>query len=150
MRTIYFEDYRPGWFSTGGAYEVTEAEVLEFGERFDSRPYHVDRAAAEASHFGGLVAPGCLVFCIRSRLGLEQDQVPALIAGLGTDEMALLEPVRPGDVLTLRQDFVDARPSASKPDRGIVTIRSTVTNQRGEAVMTMIAKLLVERRSPAA
>ncbi len=150
MRTIYFEDYGPGWSSTGGAYRVTEAEVLEFGARFDHRPFHTDRAAAEATHFGGLIAPGCLVFCIRTRLGLEQDSVPDLIAGLGTDEMSLLEPVRPGDVLSLRQDFVDARPSRSKTDRGLVRVRSTVTNQRGEPVMTMVAKLLVRRRSAVA
>lgn len=146
MRTLYFEDYEPGWTSSGGAYEVTEAEILEFGGRFDSRPFHVDKAAAEASHFGGLIAPGCLVFCIRSRLGLEQDSVPQLLAGLGVEEMALENPVRPGDVLKLRQDFVDARPSGSKPDRGIVRVKSTVTNQHGEPVMTMIAKLLVARR----
>ncbi len=146
MRTLYFEDYVPGWSSSGGAYAVTEAEVLEFGERFDSRPFHTDKAAAEASHFGGLVAPGCLVFSIRSRLGLDQDSVPQLIAGLGVEEMALPNPARPGDVLTMRQEFVEARPSASKPDRGVVRVRSVVENQRGEPVLTLVAKLLVARR----
>jgi acyl dehydratase len=146
VRTLYFEDYLPGWSSSGGAYEVTQDEVIEFGRRFDPRPFHVDAAAAEASHFGGLVAPGCLVFCIRSRLALEQDGVPALIAGLGTEEMDLPNPVRPNDVLTMRQALVDARPSASRPDRGIVRVRSTVENHRGEPVLTMVAKLLVARR----
>jgi len=146
LSVLYFEDYTPGWRSAGGNYTVTEAEILEFGERFDPRPFHVDREAAQASHFGGLVAPGCLTFSIRTRLALQQDAIPELIAGLGVEEMELPTPVRAGDVLSLRQEFVDSRPSASKPDRGIVRIRSVVENQRGEPVLTTIAKILVARR----
>lgn len=149
MRTLYLEDYEPGWCSSGGAYRVTEEEVREMGARFDPRPFHTDPEAARRSHFGGLVASGCHVFCIRSRLVHEQEAGPALIAGLGVEEMDLPNPVRPGDELTLSQVCLDARPSRSRPDRGIVRLRSTLSNQRGEPVLTMVAKFLVARRSKA-
>ncbi len=149
MRTLYFEDYTPGWSSSGGLYRVTEQELLEMGERFDPRPFHTDPEAARESHFGGLIASGCHVFCIRSRLVHDQAEGPALLAGLGLEVLDLPNPVRPGDELSLSQECVEARPSRSRPDRGIVKIRNTISNQRGEPVLTLVAKLLVSRRSEA-
>jgi acyl dehydratase len=52
---LYFEDYAVGFEMKGGAYEVTEEEILEFGRRFDKQPIHNDPEAAARSHFGGLV-----------------------------------------------------------------------------------------------
>ena len=149
MRTLYFEDYTPEWSASGGAYLVTEQELLEMGERFDPRPFHTDPEAARESHFGGLIASGAHIFCIRTRLVHELQEGPALLAGLGLEEMDLPNPVRPGDELSLNQVCIEARPSRSRPDRGIVTLRNTLSNQRGEPVLTMVAKMLVERRSEA-
>lgn len=146
MRKLYLEDYTPGWRSSGGTYRVTEEEVREMGERFDPRPFHTDPEAARRSHFGGLVASGCHVFCIRSRLVHELEAGPVLIAGLGVEEMDLPNPVRPGDELSLSQECLEARPSRSRPDRGIVRLRNTISNQHGEPVLTMVAKILVARR----
>lgn len=149
MRLLYLEDYGPGWTSEGGDYPVTEDEIVEMGRRFDPYPFHVDPEAARDSPFGGLVASGTHVMCIRQRLAHEHDTRPALIAGLGLDEMDLPNPVRPGDRLTLRLAYVDSRPSRSRPDCGIVRLRSTVVNQRGETALTMVAKFMVRRRPTA-
>ncbi|MBW1885960.1 MAG: MaoC family dehydratase N-terminal domain-containing protein [Deltaproteobacteria bacterium] len=149
MRTLYFEDYTPEWSASGGAYLVTEQELLEMGERFDPRPFHTDPEAARESHFGGLIASGAHVFCIRTRLVHELQDGPALLAGLGLEEMDLPNPVRPGDELSLSQVCIEARPSRSRPDRGIVKLRNTLSNQRGEPVLTMVTKMLVARRSEA-
>src|SRR5215813_10959241 len=64
----------------------------------------------------------------------------------GIDEVRWLQPVRPGDTLSAVVHIVDVRPSTSKPDRGIVTVKYTTKNQRGEAVMTMVGKQLMRRR----
>lgn len=146
MHKLYLEHYTPGWRASGGTYYVTEEEVREMGARFDPRPSHTDPEAARGSPFGGLVASGCHVFCIRSQLVHQQEAGPALIAGLGVEQMDLPYPVRPGDELSLSQECIDARPSRSRPDRGIVRLRSIVSNQRGEPVLTLVAKLLVARR----
>jgi len=149
MRELYFEEIEAGARAEAGEYAVTRDEILEFGRRFDPRPIHTDPAAASASAFGELVASGCHVFCIRSWLNARLDPRPVLVAGLGLESMDLPAPVRAGDRLSLRVEYLDKRPSASRPDRGIVRMRNTIVNQRGEAVMTLVAKLMVARRKTA-
>lgn len=145
-RKLYFEDYTVGLEMKGGAYPVTEEEILEFGRRFDKQPIHNDKQAAAKSHFGGLVAPGCLTFAIRTALGNQMPDRPALVAGLGVEKMDLSKPVRPGDVLSLRMLVIDRRVSSKRPDRGIVTMEHSVLNQKGEAVLSMISRMMVEVR----
>lgn len=147
MTDLSFEDIRVGSRNRVGEYAVTEEEILEFGRRFDPRPFHSDPAAAAGSAFGGLVASGCHVFCIRSLLASRLDPKPALVAGLGLEAMDLPNPVRPGDRLSLEVEVIDKRRSQSRPERGIVWMRNALVNQRGEPVMTLVAKLLVACRS---
>jgi len=149
MGDLFFEDIEVGATARVGEYEVTEAEILEFGRRFDPRPFHTDAGAAEASEFGALVASGCHVFCIRSWLSSHLSPRPALIAGLGLEALDLPAPVRAGDRLSLRVEYLEKRLSRSRPDRGIVRMRNTIVNQRDEPVMTLVAKLLVPVRPPA-
>ena len=148
-KTLYFEDYSVGFEMKGGTYSVTEEEILEFGRRFDKQPIHNDPEAAARSHFGGLVAPGCLTFCIRTALGNQLPFRPALVAGLGVEKMDLSKPVRAGDVLSIRMLVTDRRASSSRPDRGIITMDHAVLNQRGETVLSMISRMLVELRGDA-
>jgi len=145
---FYFEDYVVGFERRGGEYLVTEEEILEFGRRFDPQPFHTDAVAAAQSHFGGLVAPGCLTFSIRSALVNQLDVRPALVAGLGVEKLDLRTPARPGDVLTLRMLVTDRRRSASRRERGIVTLEYEVLNQVDDVVLSMIAKMLVALRDP--
>ena len=149
MVDLFFEDIEVGATARVGEYEVTEAEILEFGRRFDPRPFHTDAGAAEASGFGALVASGCHVFCIRSWLSSHLSPRPALIAGLGLEALDLPAPVRAGDRLSMRVEYLEKRLSRSRPDRGIVRMRNTIVNQRDEPVMTLVAKLLVPVRPPA-
>ena len=149
MGDLFFEDIEVGATARVGEYEVTEAEILEFGRRFDPRPFHTDAGAAEASEFGALVASGCHVFCIRSWLSSHLSPRPALIAGLGLEALDLPAPVRAGDRLSMRVEYLEKRLSRSRPDRGIVRMRNTIVNQRDEPVMTLVAKLLVPVRPPA-
>jgi acyl dehydratase len=147
-RLFYFEDYTPGFEMTGGQYPVRAEEIIEFGERFDPQPFHTDSAAAADSHFGGLVAPGCLTFSIRSALVNQLDFRPALIAGLGVEKLDLPHPVRPGDQLSLRLRVLSRRRSDSRPDRGIVNLEYEIENQKDEVVLSMSAKMLVALRDP--
>ena len=149
MDELYFEDIELGATARVGEYEVTEAEILEFGRRFDPRPFHTDARAAEASEFGALVASGCHVFCIRSWLSSHLSPRPALVAGLGLESLDLPAPVRAGDRLSMRVEYLEKRLSRSRPDRGVVRMRNTIVNQRDEPVMTLVAKLLVPVRPPA-
>lgn len=144
---LYFEDYtEPDWVVTGGRYVVREAEILEFGRRFDPQPMHTDPLAAAAGPFGGLIAPGCLTFAIRNALYNQLPVRPVLIAGLGLETLDLPNPVRPDDVLGLQVSVIETRRSKSKPDTGIVTMHQVVSNQRQEVVLSMRSKMIVRAR----
>jgi len=147
----YLEDYTEALANetqlTGGRYVVTEEEILEFGRRFDPQPFHTDPVAAKDGPFGGLVAPGALSFAIRNALHNQLPVRAKLFAGLGLDNLLLPHPVRPGDVLSLRVEFVEARRSKSRPRTGVVVTRQSVLNQNGTTVLTMDAKMMVHART---
>lgn len=143
----YAEALAEGRRLEGGRYVVTEEEILEFGRRFDPQPIHTDPVAAKDGAFGGLVAPGCLTFAIRNALHNQLPVRPALYAGLGLDQMLLPNPVRPGDVLALEVEVLEARRSKSRPETGVVQTRQAVVNQDGATVLTMDAKMIVRARN---
>ena len=144
---LYFEDFAPGQEIHTAGVTVTEDQIIDFALRFDPQPFHLDVEAARQSIFGGLIASGFHTMALTFRLYMQTNTLAAASLGSpGIDEVRWLRPVRPGDTLSAIVEVVDARPSASKPDRGIVTVKYTTRNQRGEPVMTMVGKQLVRRR----
>lgn len=134
----YFEDYRPGDVHEFGTIEVDERDVIEFAERFDPQPFHIDPAAAAASQFGGIIASGWHTCSMVMRLMVDEYiSIAASIGSPGVDEIRWLEPVRPGDELRVRIEILEARVSKSKPDRGLVHSSIATLNQRGTTVMSM-------------
>lgn len=147
MPLTYFEDFRIGQVVSGKqSYEVTRKEIIEFAKKWDPHPFHTDEQSAGDTIFKGLTAPATLVIAIASWLWHTVDEKPALVAGLGWDYVRFAAPVRPGDRLTIVFECVDARPSESKPDCGILSTKVTVTNQNGEAVLKLVDNYLVKRR----
>ncbi len=69
-----------------------------------------------------------------------------MIAGLGYDELRFHAPVRPGDELQLRQEWLAKRESESKSDRGIANSRVSLVNQDGVTVMSHLDSVLLRRR----
>jgi acyl dehydratase len=134
----YFEDFQVGHTIDAGSRTLTEEEIISFATQFDPQPFHVDKAAAEKSYFGGLIASGWQTCGIMMRLLVDAVLRDAASLGSpGVDEIRWLKPVRPGDTLTVSITTVESRPSASKPDRGIVVNTWQATNQHGEVVATM-------------
>jgi len=134
----YFEDFHAGEVMEYGDYLVTEEEIVEFAKRYDPQPFHVDKAAAERSMYGGLIASGWMTGSVVMRM-LVDHFVPQR-AGLGSpgmDEVRWLKPVRPGDRLRVRVTIAETRRSRSKPDRGSVLVQQEAINQKGETVMTI-------------
>jgi acyl dehydratase len=143
---LYLDDLRVGQRFTSGTYLMEEALIKEFAAEFDPQPFHLDEAAAGASVFKGLAASGWHTAAVAMRL-LVTSGLPFAngLVGLG-GEIAWPRPTRPGDILLVESEIVGITPSRSKPNRGIVTVRSTTLNQNAEAVYTLTAKLLVFRR----
>lgn len=143
---LLFDDIAVGSVLTSlKPYEITTEEIKEVAQRWDPMPFHLDEAAGEASHFGGLVASGAHTIAASIRLGATEVPRTAAIAGLGIDELRFLAPVRPGDRLTQTTEIVEARPSRSRPDAGVVRGRRSLRNQDGIEVMTYVVSWMVAR-----
>jgi acyl dehydratase len=149
-RERYFEDYVPGMVEEFGGVVVEEAEIIDFGKRFDPQEFHTDPVAAARGPFGGLIASGWHTGALMMRMFADHYLSKASSLGSpGIDELRWPRPVRPGDTLRVRVKVLDARVSRSKPDRGIVNTLAEVLNQSGEVVMSLKATTLFRTR-PAA
>ena len=132
---------------TSATYLMTEERIKEFAVQFDPQPFHLDEAAAQASLFKGLAASGWHTAAVAMRL-LVTGGLPfaAGAVGLGA-EIEWPRPTRPGDVLQVESEIVEIIPSHSKPNQGIVRVRSTTRNQKNEPVQILTAKILAFKRS---
>ena len=148
--TLTFEDFLPGRFGTFGPRHVSRDEILEFAAEFDPQPMHLDEEAARKSMLKGLSASGWHLCSIMMRM--LADGFIARTASLGSpgvNEVRWLAPLRPGDDLMLEVDVLEARPSRSRPETGIVTFKSTARNAAGEALCEMTSPIIIGRRAPA-
>jgi Acyl dehydratase len=143
----FFEDYVTGHVHEFGSIGITEADIVEFGRRYDPQPFHTDPAAARHTQFGGLIASGWQTAGLMMRLVVDHYlSHVASLASPGLDELRWPRPVRAGDMLSVRATVLETRPSTSKPDRGLVRTLFEVLNQRGEIVMSVKAMNMLKRR----
>ena len=143
--TLYLDDLQVGQRFTSETYAVDASKIKQFAAEFDPQPFHLDETAAEASVFRGLAASGWHTAAITMRLLTGSLPLAGGIVGLG-GEISWPQPTRPGDTLHVESEIADIRVSRSKPDRGIVTMRSTTLNQKQEPVYLLTAKLVVPYR----
>ncbi|MHB0970443.1 MAG: MaoC family dehydratase [Thermoanaerobaculia bacterium] len=146
----FLEDFQLREIETIPGYALSESEIIAFGRAWDPQPMHTDPDAAQALPFGGLVASGLHLLAIAVRQLVSQPGHVAVIAGLSVDEVRFVRPARPGDTLRVTRECLEARPSESKPDRGIVRNRITILNQHDDIVLSYVDTLLVWRRAAAA
>jgi len=146
-RDLWFDDFAVGQRFTTAGCTLSEAQILEFGWAHDPQPFHIDKEAAAASPFGGLIGSGFQTLLVAFRLVYQERVINAASLGSpGLDELRWPRPVRPGDTLRVAGHVVEVRPSRSKPDRGLVVIAYEVLNQHDELVMTFRALHLLLRR----
>jgi acyl dehydratase len=97
--------------------------------------------------FGGLAASGWHTMALTMRLLVDGGPpIAGGIIGAGTDELRWPRPVRPGDRLRVISEVLDVRPMRSRPEQGIVKLRTTTLNQDDEPVQIFIANLVVPKR----
>jgi acyl dehydratase len=145
--TEYFEDAVVGLRREYGSVTIHHDDIVRFAREFDPQPFHVDEAAAARSPYGGLIASGWHTCALAMRAICDSFLVRAAALGSpGVDEIRWRTPVRPGDTLTCYGTVLEARPSRSKPDRGVVVTQTEMVNQHGEVAMTMRGMTLMRRR----
>ncbi|MYZ46745.1 MaoC family dehydratase [Propylenella binzhouense] len=155
----YFEDLTVGTVWPLGTHTFTAEDIKRFATAFDPQPFHVDEAAAERSHFGRLCASGWHTVSIWMRLNVLNMQRMAQemqAAGEplarkgpspGFEDLKWLKPVHAGDAVTYETEIAARRPSRSRPGWGLVTLRNSGRNQRGELVLTFQSHVFVEMRA---
>jgi acyl dehydratase len=146
---LYLDDFTVGQrFKSSEPVVVDTGAIKSFARDFDPQPFHLEETAADASLFRGLAASGWHTSALTMGLVVRSDLRPAGgIVGVGVDDLRWPRPVRPGDRLSVEGEVLEVRPSRSKPGQGIVRVRFSTLNQRGEAVQEMVANLRVPRRS---
>ena len=150
MALRYFEDFAElvdGAPVELGSHVFTSESIVEFARAFDPQRMHTDVEVAKGSIYGGLIASGWHTAAIYMRL-----LVDSVIGGSdslgspGIENLKWLKPVRPGDTLQARFTVLEARPSRSKPDWGVVRSRGEMVNQDGDVVMQLEAVNFFGRR----
>jgi acyl dehydratase len=143
----YLEDFEVGAvYKHWPAKTVTEADDHMFCLiTMNHHPLHINDVYARASQQGRNVVVGPLVYSLA--LGMSVPDVSGkAIANLATEELSHPAPVFHGDTLFVESEVLDATPSRSKPDRGVVRVKTDAYNQDGALVATFKRAVLVPRR----
>lgn len=146
----YFED-----FEVGDAYEhrpgktVTEADNHLFTLlTLNTHPLHFDAEYGAATEFGRNLVVSTYTLSLLIGMSVS-DLSQKAIANLGMDEMRFPSPVFAGDTLYAESEVLAKRASASRPGQGIVEVRTTGKNQRGETVCVFRRTMLIPTRGNA-
>jgi acyl dehydratase len=145
----YLEDFEVGdVYKHWPAKTITESDDHLFCLlTMNHHPLHINDVYAQASQQGKNVVVGPLVYSIM--LGMSVADVSGkAIANLATEELSHPAPVFHGDTLFVESEVLEVRPSSSKPDRGVVKVKTDAYKQDGTLVATFKRAVLVPRRNP--
>jgi acyl dehydratase len=143
---LFLDDLYVGQRFTSATHALDAAQVKRFAHEFDPQPFHLDEDAAVHSLLGGLAASGWHTAAVTMRL-LANGGAPFAggVIGAGA-EISWPKPTRPSDKLHVVSEVMEIRPSRSKPDRGIVVLRSETRNQYSDILQVLTVKLVVPRK----
>ena len=147
MSIRYAEDFEVGEKFDLGRYHVTREEIVDFAQKYDPFPFHVDEEFASKTVFGGIISSGWLTSLVWLRLMhknfLEYESV---LGSPGHEEVKWPTPVRPDDQLEGTLEVLEQRVSRSRPDLGFVRYRATLTNQNDETVFDTTSTMIIKPR----
>ena len=156
----FFEDITVGRRREVGSFTFTADEIKRFAGKYDPQRFHLSEEEGRKSLFGGLAASGwhvasvCMKLMITSAQRLAREAVArGEVVGVGGPSPGFrdrrwIKPVMAGDTITYVSEVESLRASDSRPEWGIVQIRNTGTNQRGEVVFSYLGAGFVPRRKP--
>jgi acyl dehydratase len=146
---VHFEEFTVGTRYRTLGRTVSDFEILQFVTLTGfTEPLFMDlEYIRRESVFGARVAPGVLTFALAEGLTLQTGILHGTGLALLSYDVRVLAPVLAGDTISVEIEVVDRR-ETKKADRGVVTFRHRVANQRGEAVMEATIARMIKRRSP--
>ncbi|MCW5774642.1 MAG: MaoC family dehydratase, partial [Rhodospirillaceae bacterium] len=132
-----FEDFALGDVFRAAPLSLSEEEIVEYARRYDPQPFHVDKVAAAASQYGGIIASGLQVLAVTVASMIRAGFLNG--GGMGSpglDEVRWYRPTRPGDTIVMQARVTEIKPSSKRDDRGYITVLFEVWNQKRERVMS--------------
>lgn len=145
---LCLEDFHPGQTFQSQSVTVTADAIKTYAAQFDPQPFHIDETTAANTFFKGLAASGWHTASMTMRLLVDGGlPIAGGIIGAGVEDIRWPRPVRPGDSLRLVSEVLETRPSKSRPEQGLVKVRTTTLNQNDEPVQVMTSNLVVQRRA---
>lgn len=143
---LHLEDFHAGQLFDAGTHALDAGQIKAFASQYDPQPFHTDEDAAKETFFKGLAASGWHVACLTMKMMVENG--PKVAGGqIGAGgEITWPQPTRPGDILHVTSEVLDVKPSRSRPDRGIVVLRTEARNQKGEVLYVFTCNMLAFRR----
>jgi acyl dehydratase len=143
----YFDDYTVGARYTTLARTISETDIVNFVNLggFTEPLFQDMEYVKKESLFGRRLAPGALTLTFSEGLVMQTGLIHGVgMAWLG-GEVTVTGPVLEGDTIRVEVEIADKR-ETKKLDRGIVTYRHRVLNQRDETVMELTLKRMIKRR----
>jgi acyl dehydratase len=144
--SLSLEDLQIGQTFVSESQMLSAEQIKAFAREFDPQPFHMEEEAAKDSFFGGLAASGWHTAALSMRMLVSSVPIKGGLIGAG-GEISWTRPTRPGDLLHLETEITEIKPSRSRPERGMVTIRSVTKNQNGETVQILVSRIVVPTRN---
>ena len=145
MRKLYLDDLYVGQSWVSAPHLIDADQIRTFAAEFDPQPFHLSEEGAAGTLFGSLAASGWHTAAITMRLLVES--VPLAEGLVGAElQLAWPRPTRPGMTLQVFSEIVDIKPSRSKPDMAIVTMRNQTRDQDGETLQVFEVKMPIFKR----
>jgi acyl dehydratase len=149
MRThgLTFEEHTVGDVHRTLARTVSETDIVNFVNQCGfTEPLFLDMEYVKReSVFGRRAAPGALTFALSEGLVMQTGLIHGTgMAWLG-GELRVVAPVLEGDTVRVEVEVLDKR-QTRKPDRGIVTYRHRVLNQRDQVVLEATVQRMIRRK----
>ena len=142
---LYLDDLHVGQTFASRPHSVDASQIKRFAAEFDPQPFHLDETAAEKSLFKGLAASGWHTAALTMRMLV--DSVPLEDGLVGAElEIAWPKPTRPGMTLRVFSEIMEIKPSRSKPNMAIVTLRNETRDQDGDVLQIFTVKMPVFKR----
>ena len=143
----YLEGFSVGQTFGSRGLRVDKERIKALASEFDAQSFQLDEEVAHNTILRGLMASGCDTAALTMRLRVESGiNLADGIVAAGVVELYWLLPVRPGDELRVESEVLDVRPSQSRPNRGMIKMRTKTLNQNSEAVLVSVANLIALRR----
>ncbi len=142
---LFLDDLKIGDYFTSSTYTLTKEELLEFANKYDPQPFHLDEELAKDTLFGGLAASGWQTASITMKLWTQTLHVANGLIGIDC-HLKWPTPTRAGDTLRVEAEIIDIKISKSKPNMGIVTYHSLTKNQHDQVVQDTTTKVVVFKK----